>query len=299
MGVWVTGTGREWKTMQPMKIKNLTMTTLRCFNKQKALEAWRLGVKTSEDLHCLKRIADYHASEERLEKASILWEKASSKGDITCAKSLVRFTEMKRAAGEMDQDIVVDDDEDGIQVPEPDSPTTRARKHLKYAEMAASTGDPTHITLIATLHHHGLTLGTAQVLPRNPLLAVDLYMKAHEAGSASSIVNAANILMEGDEGVPKDIGRAMELYATAARDGGNQHGAGTLVAVGDAYAEGIVGVEDFGKAFEYYAEAEALGDAKAAWKMGDCYRDGMDVPKTPSRRLRCTRKLPTLTILTP
>ncbi|KAJ3116316.1 hypothetical protein HDU96_009876 [Phlyctochytrium bullatum] len=250
--------------------------------RQEAFDAWHHGAET-EDLHCLNRLGDHFATIGKLEKASAAWERATAKGDVKAAKSLVKVHEMKRAAGELDQKVPAkkakirtkdsDDPHSSDDDQVPDSPRTIARKYIKYSEIASSSGDPSYISQFASLNHVGVTANNEVVLPRDPPRALDLYMKAHKAGapSSSSLMAAAHILMSGDAGIPANRVQALELFVVAAREGS----AASLVAVGDAYMEGVEGPPDYIRAVSLYMEAEKMDDPTAAWKLGDCYREGL------------------------
>ncbi|KAJ3213288.1 hypothetical protein HDU67_003081 [Dinochytrium kinnereticum] len=255
-----------------------------CMYQQKAIEAWKMGAREYEDVHCINRIADHYVAEDRIEKASALWERASAKGDIKAAKALVKVHAMKKATGELEKgqragkkailkpmiSATESDPSDDEDTAASDSPRTIAQKYIKYSEIAASAGDPSYLSQFASLNHEGLSAGAEELLPRNPPLALDLYIKAHEAGAPSShsLLSAAYILMEGDVGIPQDRVRALELFVEAAREGS----VAGLVAVADAYMEGVDGPPDYQRSFALYSEAEKLGDVRAAWKLGDCYR---------------------------
>ncbi|KAJ3100493.1 hypothetical protein HDU97_002174 [Phlyctochytrium planicorne] len=197
------------------------------------------------------------------------------------------------AVADGDDPADVEDDEERSEEAPP-SPRTIAVKYLKYSEIAASTGDPSHLTQYAHLNLTGLDAivpssdsGTSlssplttpkteilSLLPRNPPLALELLLKAHASGapSSASILSAAHILMQGDLGIQRNPLKALELYAEAAREGSIEG----LVAVGDAFAVGMEGLEpDLERAFRIFEEAEKVGCLKACWKLGDCYREGV------------------------
>ena len=67
----------------------------------------------------------------------------------------------------------------------------------------------------ATQFSHGLQYEDGQGVPKDLGKAVELYQKAADQGNASAQNNLA-LLYEHGQGVPKDLGKAAELYRKAA-----------------------------------------------------------------------------------
>jgi hypothetical protein len=80
---------------------------------------------------------------------------------------------------------------------------------------------------------------------------------------------------EDGRGVPKDLGKAAELYQQAA----NQGHAGAQYNLGLLYEHGAGVAKDLGKAVELYQQAADYGDADAQNHLGLLYEDGQGVPK--------------------
>ncbi|KAJ3193404.1 hypothetical protein HK101_004880 [Irineochytrium annulatum] len=210
---------------------------------------------------------------------------------------------------EEDTAVSVGDEQGGsdIQLP-PDSPRTITQKYLKYNEIAASNGDSMSMLHLAASFHSGLptielpildttAMGTedgvksvdarddqsksatttkVNLLPKNPALALDLYLKSIAAGAPRPIVPllaAAQLLHFGDTGVAADPARALELYMNAALS--DSAPPGLILVLADALKEGWNGGEpDPAKAFELYEHGSKRDDPACLLRCGDCLRQG-------------------------
>ncbi|KAI9339198.1 hypothetical protein DFJ73DRAFT_798085 [Zopfochytrium polystomum] len=132
------------------------------------------------------------------------------------------------------------------------------------------------------------------VIARDPAAAVDMYVDAYTncgVPASQSLTAAAEILLN-EEGVERDVEKAMELYLAAARSEPIINSATalpssgvSLVAIADAFRDGLgtkSGQPDFVKAWELYKEAAELGDSTALVRLGDSLRDGLGCEKNPT-----------------
>jgi TPR repeat protein/uncharacterized RDD family membrane protein YckC len=111
-------------------------------------------------------------------------------------------------------------------------------------------------------------------VPKDLGKAAELYQKAADQGNAFGQNNLGWLYRNG-EGVPKDLGKAAELYQKAA-DQGNVLGQNNL---GWLYQNGEGVPKDLGKAAELYQKAADQGNALGQNNLGWLYQNGEGVPK--------------------
>ena len=99
-------------------------------------------------------------------------------------------------------------------------------------------------------------------MPKDLGKAVELYQKAADQGNADAQINLG-WLYENGEGVPKDLRKAAELYQKAA-DQGNASAQDNL---GWLYENGQGVPKDLGKARELYQKAADQGNQSAIEKL--------------------------------
>jgi uncharacterized protein len=98
--------------------------------------------------------------------------------------------------------------------------------------------------------------------------------KAADSGDPAAQEAYGEMLQTGDEGVPKNVLRALELFEKAAKAGN----AAASFRLGKTYEDGQDVPRDAAKAMEYYKIAAAHGVAAAQYNLGAMYvsaRDGI------------------------
>jgi TPR repeat protein/uncharacterized RDD family membrane protein YckC len=120
----------------------------------------------------------------------------------------------------------------------------------------------------------GLRYETGQGVPKDFGKAADLYQKSADRGNASAKNNLGR-LYENGEGVPKDLRRAANLYQKAA-DQGNAFAQNNL---GWLYQTGQGVPKDLRKALSLYQKAADQGNAFAQSNLGSTYQNGEGVAK--------------------
>ena len=111
-------------------------------------------------------------------------------------------------------------------------------------------------------------------VPKDLGKAVELYQKAADQGNPLAQNNLGWLYQNG-QGVPKDLKKAVELYQKAA-DQGNAFGQNNL---GWLYQNGQGVPKDLKKAVELYQKAVDQGNALAQTNLGWLYQSGQGVPK--------------------
>ena len=111
-------------------------------------------------------------------------------------------------------------------------------------------------------------------MPKDLGKAAELYQKAADQGNADG-QDSLGSLYEHRQGVIKDLGKAVELYQKAA----DQGHAGAQFNLGWLYEHGQGVPQDFSKAAELYQKAADQGYARAQTSLGWLYENGQGVPK--------------------
>ena len=109
-------------------------------------------------------------------------------------------------------------------------------------------------------------------------LAARWYGEAYEGRDWLATGRLARLYASGD-GVPQNIGKAVELLVRAERES-----AEARCRLGECYERGEWGLEvDVDKAFELYRESASEGDAGGMYNLGRCYLEGIGVEKDRDR----------------
>ena len=111
-------------------------------------------------------------------------------------------------------------------------------------------------------------------VPKDLGKAAELYQKAADQGLDRAQFNLGR-LYEYGEGVPKDLGKAAELYQKAADQGFDRAQCG----LAGFYYFGKAVPKDLGKAAEFFQKAADQGLADAQYGLGVLYENGEGVPK--------------------
>ena len=122
-------------------------------------------------------------------------------------------------------------------------------------------------------------------VPKDLGKAAELYQKAADQGNALAQNNLGWLYQNG-QGVPKDLGKAVELYQKAA-DQGNAFAQNNL---GWLYENGQGVPKDLGKAAELYQKAADQGNAFAQNNLGWLYQSGQGVPKDLGKAVELYQK---------
>jgi TPR repeat protein len=120
----------------------------------------------------------------------------------------------------------------------------------------------------------GLRYAEGDGVPKDLGKAAELYQKAADQGHALAQFNLGSLYHNG-QGVPKDLRKAVKLYQKAAKQGD----ASALASLGRLYQSGEGVPKDLGKAVELYQKAAKQGDADALTSLGYLYQSGEGVPK--------------------
>jgi uncharacterized RDD family membrane protein YckC len=110
-----------------------------------------------------------------------------------------------------------------------------------------------------------------QGVPKDLGKAADLYQKAADQGDADAQFNLGNLYRDG-RGVPQDSEKAIELYRKAT----------------DGYQK--VADQKFREAAELYQKAADQGDADAQFNLGCLYQNGQGVPKDLEKAAKLYRE---------
>ena len=135
------------------------------------------------------------------------------------------------------------------------------------------------------LYNLGVSYEKGQGVPRDYGKAVELYQKAVDQGYAEAQNNLGGLYMNG-QGVPQDYGKAVELYQKAA----TQRFAGAQYNLGVLYNKGRGVPQDHGKAVELYQKAAAQGYPAAQNNLGVLYENGQGVPQDYGKAVELYQK---------
>ncbi len=127
----------------------------------------------------------------------------------------------------------------------------------------------------------------------NPQRAIDILTKIHyrdgPSEMASSLVSLAVFLEEGCDGVQKDLGRAVELYARAIDDGNSTHAMWRLAKVLCRGGEGVQ--KDNGRALQLYNRSVDGGNVEAMFELGNVLAEASDgIEKVVARAAELYRR---------
>ena len=122
-------------------------------------------------------------------------------------------------------------------------------------------------------------------VPKDLGKAIELYQKTADKGNAYA-QNNLGLLYQNGEGVPKDLGKAVELYQKSA-DQGNAFGQSNL---GFLYQNGEGVPKDLGKAIELYQKSANQGNAFGQSNLGWLYQNGEGVPKDLGKAIELYQK---------
>jgi hypothetical protein len=126
----------------------------------------------------------------------------------------------------------------------------------------------------ATQNNLGRRYYNGEGVPRDLGKAAELFQKAAEQGNADSQNNLGRLYYNG-EGVPRDLGKAAELFQKAAEQGN----ADAQRALARLFVRGEGVPRDLGKAAELYQKAAYQGNVDAQFSLALLYEKGEGVPK--------------------
>ena len=109
--------------------------------------------------------------------------------------------------------------------------------------------------------------------------------KRAEAGDADAQFDLGRAYLN-DEGIPKDVAKAVEWYQKAAAQGNSNAQNG----LGVAYYNGEGVPKDVAKAVEWYQKAAAQGNSYAQFNLGVAYYNGEGVPKDAAKAVEWFQK---------
>jgi TPR repeat protein len=143
---------------------------------------------------------------------------------------------------------------------------------LKEAERRIDDNrkDAAAMTLIGAIYHDGAAVG------RNDLEASRWYRLASNLGDPQAAYELGTLLLEGANGVPKDLARAKEQFERAA----TKNHPGALYNLGVMALDSSSGQKpDYANAAQYFLRAANAGDDDGAYSYGVMLREGKGLPQ--------------------
>jgi len=142
----------------------------------------------------------------------------------------------------------------------------------------ANPKDAAAITLVGVIYRDGAAVG------RNEREASKWFRIASDLGDPQAAFELGALLLEGANGVPKDLAGAKEQFERAAAK--NHPGA--------LYNLGVMALgskpPDYAKAAQYFLRAAQAGDDNAAYSYGVMERDGKGVPQNLADGVRWLKR---------